>query len=89
MLFYLKRRDLGEILLHELLWSARISSCLQAPDQGFQRAEMMLDSLTYSQFENGAQQKQNIFRLIYAKSKSLIHIGSFFAPSLGKGRKPA
>jgi hypothetical protein len=45
----------------------------------------MLDSLTYSQIENGAQQKQNIFCLIFAKHKSLIFIASFFAPALGNG----
>jgi hypothetical protein len=45
--------------------------------------------LTYSQNWNGAQQKQNIFCLIFAKYKSLIFIDSFFSPGLGMRRKPA
>jgi hypothetical protein len=49
----------------------------------------MLDRLTYSQNENGAQQKRNIFCLIFTKHKLLICIASFFSPSLGKGWKPA
>jgi len=35
----------------------------------FHRTKIMLDSLTYSQIKNGAQQKQNIFCLIFAKRK--------------------
>jgi hypothetical protein len=45
----------------------------------------MLDRLTYSQNKNGAQQKQNIFCLIFAKHKLLICMASFFASGLGKG----
>jgi hypothetical protein len=57
--------------------------------QACHRAKIVLNSLTYSQNKNGAQQKQNIFCLIFAKRKSLILIGSFFAPDSGKRRKPA
>jgi hypothetical protein len=49
----------------------------------------MLGSLTYSQNKNGAQQKQNIFRLIFKKCKPLIYMAYFFAPISGMRRRAA
>jgi hypothetical protein len=66
-----------------------VKDCYGDKSFAFQRTKTMLNSLTYSQNKNGAQQKQNIFCLISEKPKSLIYIGSFFAPSLSKRRKPA
>jgi hypothetical protein len=49
----------------------------------------MLSSLTYSQNENGAWQKENIFCRIFANPKSLIFMVSFFAAVVCTQRKAA
>jgi hypothetical protein len=78
-----------EILLNGQARMSRLKNCSKGLFEASHCNETMLDSFTYSQIANGAQQKRNIFCLIFAKRKSLIFISSFFAPSRGNGWKPA